>query len=156
MQDIQALQRAIAANDASLAQQISVSVKQDLVNLSLIQGGLNGLKSPDNPLKSLLDDIYASIEALKLLEAQMNKMRIRAGTLYISSTGQSSDTTSATWGQYYQGLSGGLYGSTPVVNNTYIGGSVVTEQGLSNMLANQSASGIPSNINRLNVNYATP
>ena len=157
MQDIAALQRAVAENDSNLAAQIAQSVALDVQNLSIIQGGLNNLKSPDNPLKSLLDDIYASIAALQLLEMEMSKaMRIATGTLYISSTGESSDTTTGTWGQYYKGLSGGLYGSTPVINQTTynIAGTVVSEQMLSQTLANNNASGIPSNINRLNVNYA--
>lgn len=158
MQDMDALQNAISAGNAKLATQLEATVKQDMVNLAVLQGGLNNLKSPDNPLKSLLDDINASIEAMLKLQALMQQtFRIATGSLYISSTGQSSDTTSGSWGQYYQGLSGGLYGSTPAVVNqtTYnIAGSVVSDQMLSQTLANNNASGINSNINRLNVTYA--
>lgn len=158
MQDMDALQNAISSGNAKLAQQLEATVKQDMINLATLQGGLNNLKSPDNPLKSLIDDIFAAIDALKLLQAEMAKaFRISSGSLYISSTGQSSDTTSGTWGQYYKGLSGGLYGSTPAVVNqtTYnIAGSVVSDQMLSQTLANNNASGINSNINRVNVTYA--
>jgi len=156
MQDIDNLQKAISSGNAALATQMADTVKIDLFNLTQLQGGLSNLKGPDNPLAGLLADIYASIAALKELEAQMQRMSIAAGTLYISSTGESSKTTSGTWGQYYNGLSGGLYGSTPVNNNiTYnIAGTVVSDQMLSQTLANNNASGINSDINRLNVTYA--
>ena len=76
------------------------------------------------------------------------------GTGYVSSTGVSSnDPNAGTFAQYYQGTSGGLYGSTPVnvVVSVDKSGNLIAN--VQNGLNQATANGSPNNINRLNYNF---
>ena len=112
--------------------------------------------------QSAIDQINNLIAALDklgktpvVLSNGVTPAMINNGTGYITSQGLSSaDLSAGTFAQYYQGQSGGLYGATPtVVNNYNIGGSVISERALSDVVASNSASGITQNITRLNYNF---
>lgn len=157
MQDIGSLQRALAANDTTLAAQIASNVQQDVKLLSVVQGGLNNLKSPDNPLKSLLDDIAAAIAALDQLtkKFQLSPAAAFAAKVAVVPT---YEQYASPW-QFGGASADVVTGTINPMNNQVtinVAGTVITEQQLSNSLANLNASGIPSNINRVNVNYGTP
>ena len=110
-----------------------------------------------NPFAQMNTDIMSAINSLLQLQALMNAIGTKqyaptistaAGTFYTSSTGATSNTTSATWGQYYQGLSGGLYGSTPAQNVTV----TIVDQTSSGVTVSQNASlnGTPATVTRYN------
>ena len=76
------------------------------------------------------------------------------GTGYVSSTGVSSnDPNAGTFAQYYQGTSGGLYGSTPVnvVVSVDKSGNLIAN--VQNGLNQATANGSPNNINRVTNNF---
>lgn len=111
-----------------------------------------------NPFGQITTDIMAAIQALLQLQALMNAVSQKtsyaptistaAGTFYTSSTGETSDMTTATWGQYYQGLSGGLYGSTPVMPTITIVDA--TSGGVNAITQQNSLNGNPTSATRLN------
>ena len=76
------------------------------------------------------------------------------GTGYVSSTGVSSnDPNAGTFAQYYQGTSGGLYGSTPVnvVVSVDKSGNLIAN--VQNGLNQATANGSPNNINRVTYDF---
>lgn len=126
-----------------------------------------------NPFGRMNTDILLATDSLKALAAALAALQVpainvgqaistAAGTYYKSSTGlESTNPNAGTFSQYYNGLSGGLYGSIPAlpsVNNAStnvtvnVQGSVTTQQDLvaaiTQGLYNNQASGIP-------VNYST-
>jgi hypothetical protein len=109
--------------------------------------------------KTAIDEINNLIIALQNLGiAKSNAITgvtpemIANGTGYVSSQGLSSNSlASGSFSQYYQGLSGGLYGSTPAINLDLTLHSDIPM--VANSLANQSAAGTPSTLNRLNFNF---
>lgn len=107
-----------------------------------------------------LKAIESMIDALKRLgiaaaqaPAYSPVISTAAGTFYKSSTGLSSiDPNAGSFSQYYNGLSGGLYGSTPTytptssidINLNVVNGNITAS------LQDQGVSGTPANISRIN------
>jgi len=55
MQDQMDLQTAIDNKDSALATKLAATVQQDVANVKSMQASIDSIKSPDNPLQSLLD-----------------------------------------------------------------------------------------------------
>jgi hypothetical protein len=112
----------------------------------------------------------SAAEALKAIESMIDALKklgiasqtvpipasmasaIASGTYYVSSTGvASTDTNAGSWSQYYNGTSGGLYGSTPVNNSGSIDINLNVVNGdITASLQNQSITGTPASIYRIN------
>ena len=113
-----------------------------------------------NPFGKINLDILSAIASLQAFQQQLLALQVpmksylptistAAGTYYESSTGlKSTDLNAGTFAQYYNGLSGGLYGSTPVVN-VNVQGNVIAQQDLVSAintgLYNTQANGTPVN-----------
>ena len=129
-----------------------------------------------DPFGNWITSALAAINSIKDLQAQLAKLGsatisaptvvstttaaavtaadIINGTGYVSSQGVSSnDPNAGTFAQYYQGTSGGLYGSTPVnvVVSVDKSGNLIAN--VQNGLNQATANGSPNNINRLNYNF---
>ena len=151
----QALLNGNADAAGNLAQKV-LAVQNQMLQLANKDPFANwGIQTTIDQINTLIQSLDKLGHTQVIMTGGVTPQMITNGTGYISSQGLSSaDLASGTFAQYYQGLSGGLYGSTPTVNNNYnIAGSVISERALSDVVASNSASGITQNITRLNYNF---
>ena len=162
------LQKALLDQNATAAGDLAQKVLA--ANLAALQS------TAIDPFGNWTTGALAAINSIKDLQAQLAKLGsatisaptvvstttaaavtaadIINGTGYVSSTGVSSnDPNAGTFAQYYQGTSGGLYGSTPVnvVVSVDKSGNLIAN--VQNGLNQATANGSPNNINRLNYNF---
>lgn len=72
MQDQMDLQTAIDNKDSALATKLAATVQQDVANVQSMQASINSIKSPDNPLQSLLDALDQGKKTLDDMVAAFN------------------------------------------------------------------------------------
>ena len=162
------LQKALLDQNATAAGDLAQKVLA--ANLAALQS------TAIDPFGNWTTGALAAINSIKDLQAQLAKLGsatisaptvvstttaaavtaadIINGTGYVSSQGVSSnDPNAGTFAQYYQGTSGGLYGSTPVnvVVSVDKSGNLIAN--VQNGLNQATANGSPNNINRLNYNF---
>ena len=162
------LQKALLDQNATAAGDLAQKVLA--ANLAALQS------TAIDPFGNWTTGALAAINSIKDLQAQLAKLGsatitaptvvstttaaavtaadIINGTGYVSSTGVSSnDPNAGTFAQYYQGASGGVYGSTPVnvVVSVDKSGNLIAN--VQNGLNQATANGSPNNINRLNYNF---
>ena len=162
------LQKALLDQNATAAGDLAQKVLA--ANLAALQS------TAIDPFGNWTTGALAAINSIKDLQAQLAKLGsatvsapsivstntaaavtaadIINGTGYVSSTGVSSnDPNAGTFAQYYQGTSGGLYGSTPVnvVVSVDKSGNLIAN--VQNGLNQATANGSPNNINRLTYNF---
>ena len=162
------LQKALLDQNATAAGDLAQKVLA--ANLAALQS------TAIDPFGNWTTGALAAINSIKDLQAQLAKLGsatvsapsivstntaaavtaadIINGTGYVSSTGVSSnDPNAGTFAQYYQGTSGGLYGSTPVnvVVSVDKSGNLIAN--VQNGLNQATANGSPNNINRVTYDF---
>ena len=150
-----------AADDALILRE-KILMANGLVMLA--DGSIANLHEAKNPFAGFdkyvqdalaqLAKVQAAIDNTKPIMANstVTPSMISSGTGYVSSQGlSSSDLTSGTFAQYYQGQSGGLYGSTPVNQPVTVNLTVTSDPSIIVEQTNAaSANGTAVTLNRLN------
>lgn len=148
-------QQAILTGNAESAGQLAMKLLEAQKNAMLLRQTDPFLGWTDSAAAALAA-IQKMIDALKLLGIEQSKtympaISVAAGTYYKSSQGISSLTPAiGTSYEYFAGLSGGKYGSTPTytpqvdINLNVVNGSITAD------LQNQSVSGTTTAASRLN------
>jgi hypothetical protein len=153
-----------AADDALILRE-KILMANGLVMLA--DGSIANLHEAKNPFAGFdkyvqdalaqLAKVQSAIDSTKPIMANstVTPSMIANGTGYVSSQGlTSSDLTSGTFAQYYQGQSGGLYGSTPVNPPVTVNLSVTTDPGVIVEHTNAaSANGTAVTLNRNNPGF---
>ena len=150
-----------AADDALILRE-KILMANGLVMLA--DGSIANLHEAKNPFAGFdkyvqdalaqLAKVQAAIDNTKPIMANstVTPSMISSGTGYVSSQGlSSSDLTSGTFAQYYQGQSGGLYGSTPANQPVTVNLTVTSDPSIIVEQTNAaSANGTAVTLNRLN------
>ena len=147
------LQQALLNDDADAAGKLAQKVLEAQKELLTLQG-----KDPFSNwgTATAIDEINKLTEALKNLGIAKATAGLSgttaAGTAYTNGSMLASGAIVAQDAQGY-GVLAPASGAPSVVNNYNIGGSVISERALSDVVASNSASGITQNITRLNYNF---
>ena len=147
------LQQALLNDNADAAGRLAQKVLEAQKELLTLQGKDPFANWGTQTAIDQINNLIAALQNLGIAKAAVGMSgTTAAGTAYTNGTMLASGAIVAQDAQGY-GILAPSPGAPSVVNNYNIGGSVISERALSDVVASNSASGITQNITRLNYNF---
>ena len=147
------LQQALLNDNADAAGRLAQKVLEAQKELLTLQGKDPFANWGTQTAIDQINNLIAALQNLGIAKAAVGMSgTTAAGTAYTNGTMLASGAIVAQDAQGY-GILAPAPGAPSVVNNYNIGGSVISERALSDVVASNSASGITQNITRLNYNF---